>query len=356
MLNLIFVRNRVKWKFILIVPGVFLLVTTTYTMVRLWELGAFITIEDQRPGTCITIAEVEGPEALQLDGENHMLYFISNNPCRQEPFLGGVYFLDLKSKLPLAQAFHFLHPTDFHPHGLSFFRDEKGQKYLFTNNHREDGSHTVEIFSIVAPDKLKHLNTISSPFLTSPNDLVAVAPDRFYVTNDGNAHDRFTRSLDTFLGRKTGSVLYFDGEQFTTLVDNLNFPNGIALNARTQRLFIGETLSGYVKVYQVVENNSLKNVDNFFLGLGLDNLSLDDQGGVLTVQHPNLWSLSRHMKQPNKRSPFKVLYLDPKTGTLKTLYQQSGKDISGASAALSYEGLIFLGAVCDNKLVKIVFD
>ena len=63
-------------------------------------------------------------------------------------------------------------------------------------------------------------------------------------TNDGRAHDRTTRAIDAFLGRKTGSVLFYDGQKFKVAVDNLKFPNGISKNAKENLLAIGETLSG----------------------------------------------------------------------------------------------------------------
>ena len=125
------------------------------------------------------LANVEGPEALQIDHEAEILYFISNNPCKANPEKGSIYQIDLKdgdaSAKKLAIALQ-----DFQPHGLSFFHDHTG-KYLFTNNHRLDGSHTVEIFHLTVDHTPQHLHTISSELLSSPNDLLAVGPTMFYV-------------------------------------------------------------------------------------------------------------------------------------------------------------------------------
>lgn len=333
-----------------------LLILVGYTVFRLNALGVFVEIQDKPKGNYTVIAEVPGPEALYLDREDGILYFISNNPCEQYGVVGHIYYLQLDDSNQEAHAFALEHPKDFHPHGLSYFRDKRGEKYLFTNNHRKNGSHTVEIFKIVEENLLQHQITITGPELTSPNDLAAVGPKQFYVTNDGRAHDRGTRSIDTFLGRKTGNVLLYDGKKFIKVVDNLYFPNGIAFNSNTNELIVGETLSGRLIIYQWDEVGKIRNVDNFFIGSGIDNIHLDEQGQLLVAVHPNLLALSRHMNNVDKSSPAQVFKVNYKTKGLKLLFQHDGTLISGVSAAVSYQGNLYLGAVCDNKLLKLRID
>lgn len=352
MINLIDMGKKgIYW--LLLSTGLLLAILSIYTGVRFKSLGAFVEVKDSFVGIYTVAAEVPGPEALQLDRETGTLYFISNNPCVGPNPRGGIYYLKLDSPKALAHSFKFDHPVDFHPHGLSFFRDKQKKKYLFTNNHRDDGSHTVEIFSITAGDNLEHEITISSNELTSPNDLVAVGPRQFYVTNDGRYHDQTTRSMDTFLGRKTGNVLFYDGNAFKTIVDNLHFPNGIAFDSRTSSLIVGETLSGNLIIYRLDDYNLIQSVDNFFIGTGIDNLSLEEAGSILVAVHPNLWALSRHMKSLDKQSPSQVFRINYQTKGLKLLYQHDGSIISAVSTAVSYKDNLFLGVVCDNKLLKL---
>jgi len=365
-------KKGIYW--FLLSTGLLLVILSVYTGVRFKSLGAFVEVKDRFEGICKVVAEVPGPEALQLDREEEILYFISNNPCTGPNPRGDIYFLKLDSSNALARQFKFDQPKDFHPHGLSFFRDrgskptpsgvgfdigtkatardQQGKKYLFTNNHREDGSHTVEIFMVTGAGGLSHEITISGTELTSPNDLVAVGSRQFYVTNDGRSHDGTIRSIDTFLGRKTGNVMFYNGTEFIKVVDNLYFPNGIAINRQSNELFVSETLSGNLLIYQMVENNTIKYVDNFFIGIGIDNISIDDQGHVIAAVHPNLWALSRHMKSLDKHSPSQVFRINYRTKGLKLLYQHNGNTISGVSAAVPYKDDLYIGAVCDNKLLK----
>jgi len=359
----------------LITMGFLLVLMSIYTVVRLKALGAFTEVEKDFAGTCSVVAEATGPEALQLNREDSVLYFISNNPCAVDSsYRGGIYYLKLTGSDQTAKPFTFDHPRDFHPHGLSFFSlyrpepfeltedsrnkptatawDQQKAKYLFTNNHRNDGTHTVEIFRIAAEGKLAHEITISGNQLTSPNDLVAVGPRQFYVTNDGRSHNRSTRSIDSFLGRKTGNVSYYDGYAFTKIVDNLNFPNGIVFNKPLNQLIVAETLSGRLLFYRMDENNKISSVDNLYIGSGIDNISLYDHEQIIAAVHPNLFALSRHMKDVNNKSPSQVVIVSYQTKGLKIIYQDTGSAISGLSAAIKWGGDLYLGAVCDNKLLK----
>jgi len=335
--------------------GFLLLLMGAYIVIKLHSLGVFTKIGPENNPKVEVLATVPGPEDLEIDREQGILFFISNDPCAGFPEPGGIFYLYLNSNALQAVEFQFESPQDFHPHGLSYFRENHHQ-YLFTNNHRTDGTHTVEIFKISGDNRLEHQLTVKGPELTSPNDLAAAGPRQFYVTNDGRSHDRFTRSVDTFLGRKTGNILFYDGNKFIKVVDNLFFPNGIALNSERNELYAAETLSGKIYSYQLAGNYHLQNVDNFYIQKGIDNINLDAEGDLIASIHPNLWALSRHMQDPQKRSPSRVIHIDSDSKRIQMLYQHSGTEISGVSSAVSYNGSLYLGAVCDHKLVKLTID
>ena len=344
--------GRIKFSFSLSVLGLLLTISIIYTMFRLYSLGAFSDVEENALGKYEVLSDVDGPEALQVDHEAEVLYFINNNPCSAIPATGAIYKLNLK-KSGLQPELQLVTLSDFHPHGLSYFKDENGI-FLATNNHRQDGSHTVEIFKVLSDNTLEHLETISSDLLTSPNDLVAVSPRKFYVTIDGRSHDRTTRAIDTFLGRSTGSVLFYDGNKFIKAVDNLNFPNGIAINKHLNTLVIGETLSGKLVFYQIVENYALQYVDNLHIGVGIDNISFNkDFSNLYVSMHPNLLQLSKHMKNVDNPSASQVIEFNYRTKGLKRIFETDGRLISGVSASVFHNDCLYLGAVCDNVLLKV---
>ena len=345
--------GRIAFSLPLFTSGLLLVIVILYTVVRLAQLGAFTRVESNSMVEHRVVAKVEGPEALQIDHEHEILYFISNNPCQATPTKGSIYQLDLKDGNASAKRLA-ISMSDFQPHGLNLFHDNTG-KYLFTNNHRLDGSHTVEIFRLTTSDTLQHFRTISSELLSSPNDLVAVGPAKFYVTNDGRAHDRTTRAIDAFLGRKTGNVLFFDGQKFKVAVDNLSFPNGIALDVQENVLAIGETLSGRIIFYHLDDNYDLNIVDNMQIGRGIDNIFYSNASGQFWLaRHLSLFQLAKHRKNVDNSSAYEVIAINFRTKGLKRIFRSDGRFNSGVSAAVIHNNRLFLGAVCDNVLLELM--
>ncbi|GJM28501.1 MAG: arylesterase [Cyclobacteriaceae bacterium] len=342
--------NRKALTWVVVTAVTLALILAIYTYYRLHTLGAFTKVLRHHEASCRISAPVTGAEAIQLDKESGILYFIGNNTCFPQK-AGGIYHMDLTEDFPKHHPFKFSTPKDFHPHGLSYFRGKQGEKFLLTNNHRKDGTHSVEVFQITANRVLKHLKTLTSPQLTSPNDLVAISPDQFYLTNDGRAHNRKTRAIDTFLNRRTGSVLYYDGVRFKKVLDNLKFPNGIAFDSLEKRLFIGETLSGYVKGYQVLENNDLQFQSEISVAVGIDNLSWAGPGRLLVAVHPDLYSLSKHIKNSTFASPSRLFQLDADQGEKEIIFESSGDNTPGVSSAVRYKQQLILGTVCSQLFV-----
>ena len=69
--------------------------------------------------------------------------------------------------------------------------------------------------------------------------------------------------------------------------------------------------------------------------------------------HPNLLSLSKHMKNPTKDSPSQVFTFDLQSMKPRLIYQDQGNTLSGISAAIVHRENLYLGAVCDGKLIKV---
>ena len=60
------------------------------------------------------------------------------------------------------------------------------------------GVCTVEIFSY-RDGKLRYLETIKSPELTTPNDILGVGPRQFYVTIDHGWTSKWGKMLENYL-------------------------------------------------------------------------------------------------------------------------------------------------------------
>ena len=74
-------------------------------------------------------------------------------------------------------------------HGMDFFQggsDKKTTLTIFLINHRRTGS-VVEVFEYTLgadSNKVRYVKTIEHDLIQTPNDILAMGPRSFYVTND----------------------------------------------------------------------------------------------------------------------------------------------------------------------------
>ena len=64
------------------------------------------------------------------------------------------------------------------------------------------------------------------------------------------------------------------------VADGLRYPNGIATNWDHSKIYVATSTGGELLVYDRKSNNKLHLSENVFLGLCLDNVSVDETGEI----------------------------------------------------------------------------
>lgn len=245
--------------------------------------------------------------------------------------------------------------ADFHPHGIAYFEDGDGKQYLYVINHawRHD---QVDIFLILpAPEtvRLEHVRSVPFPGIRCLNDLVVLAPDRFYVTVDhGSSHPLLNHIAD-YLRLPTGSVLYHDGERITRAASGIVFANGIA--AHGDQVYVASTLLCCIFVYQRDDvSGRLFRRFSFDLGGSPDNITVTDNGDLLVAVHPRILALARQRRDRGFRAPSLVRQV--RIGQrgqirLRTLYGDDGQQLACASVAVQQGSSMWIGSVYDDRVV-----
>lgn len=329
-----------------------------YTCSRLTSLGVGHQPMTISFGHCQRIGQMPGPEDLEQIPETSLIIVSSSDRRARmdgRAVRGNLYLLDIHATDPTARAITPEQPTDFQPHGLSLHKDDNGLMTVLVINHRLHSEATVERFTLHPDYTLAHEETFRGPELISPNNLQAMGPRQFYFTNDGRSRRTMDRSIDTFLRRPTGSIGYFDGQDFTVPVRNLHFPNGIV--AIDDWLFVAETTTGRLRSFRIDESfGTLRPIADQVVQLGMDNLNMDDHGKLLTAAHPNLPALNRHARSSQNRSPVRILQIDVSVlpWTVRILKCTDGKKFSGATAALLIGNQLLAGQAHDNGLLLCV--
>ena len=266
---------------------------------RLQELGLFYQSPSDASSGTKEFVSIPGPEDLEIDRKNRILYFISNDRWateRGEATRGGLYALDLQNRNAHPILLNPESPEVFHPHGMSVWQDSTGAKVIMVINHRNDEEHTVEIYDVHRWDSLTWRESVRHELIAAPNDLVAIDDRSFYITNVSQSFTGALRQMDAFLGLGLGNVVLYENGNARVVAEDLRFANGIQMSQDGKQIFVTETVGGTLDIFSREADNSLTYEKELEIGVGLDNISVDEKGHLWIAQNPDLLALGQHMK------------------------------------------------------------
>jgi arylesterase/paraoxonase len=347
-----------KRKTVFIIIIAVLGILALYILNTLYSAGVFKTLKPHLEGTIKTIyTTMPGTEDLDIDYQKGLLFISSTDRWEQlkgKPVEGGIYLLQLDSgiaprKLPTT------YKGVFRPHGISFFSKEGGD-YLFVVNHRSDDDSYVELFQF-KNDTLFYKKSFSDRLLFSPNDVVGVDSNQFYVTNDHGTKKGKGRMAEDYLRLPWSYLLYYNGAQFTKAYEGLTYGNGVNVSNDGSKLYVTHTTGRELLTFsRNKQTGELKLLDKLNLESGLDNIHVDDEGNLWIASHPKMLKFIGHAKDSINKSPSQVFKLTPATNgtdyTVEEVYLNEGEQLSGSSVAVQYKNELLVGVVFDHKVLR----
>lgn len=334
------------------------------------DLGSFREIEAHFDGTCERMdGFAGGTEDLIIDRETGWVFVSAfdrraeiENPDAQVRGAIEVFQLNAGSAAPLDIT--PATPTDFRPHGISFYNGPEGKR-LFVINHRADGTQAIELFDMTYSASglpaLTYVETITDPLIVSPNDLAAVGPRSFYVGNDFSTPDRdgLAYLAEAYLRLNRTTLVYYDGQRGAIAARGLTYANGVAVSEDGETLYLGETTDGALRIYDrntatgaLTQRPGAEGL--LQLGTGVDNIDIDAAGRVWVTAHPQLFKVVDLAADPAVLSPAQVLMLTPEGdtgGTVAEVYMGTGELASGPATTAYHEGRMVIGVIFDPYVV-----
>ncbi len=343
-------------KFVKIVAIIIFLTITWRIIDTIRHAGEFKDIKPHFSGQCQKIGGVAGAEDITIHPQTGVA-FISSNDRRAllagEQTQGAIYAYDLMSENPEPKNLTSTFDQELHPHGISLYLGETGAASLFVVNHRPDGEH-IEIFDY-RDSTLVHRESIRGELMTSPNDVVAVGPRSFYVTNDHGNVSALGRTAEEYLQLARSYVLYYDGQNFKKAAEGISYANGINVSHDGKTVYVAACVGLKINVYdRDVVSGALQLAKEIPLGTGVDNIELDADGNLWVAAHPQLLTFTRHAKEASKLSPSEVLKISfTPNGDYKIdqIYLNNGDEISGSSAGAVFANKLLIGPVFENHFL-----
>jgi hypothetical protein len=206
---------------------------------------------------------------------------------------------------------------------------------------------TIERFVEDSPGNYRHVESFSSPLITRPNDLVATGPREFYVAQD--------------TGQGTGltvtDLIYFDGENYSIVADDIESGGGISASADYTTLYVAETNGNAVRVFSRNPDGTVAVTQRIDLGTAPDNVNVAEDGTLLIGGHSNLAALVMHFIMGSD-SPSQIIRVDASASppTVDEIYLNAGDEISAGSGADQYGNKLLIGSITDKKILVCEFD
>lgn len=343
-------------KFIKIAAVVIVLVIIWRVADTIRHAGEFKTLKPHFSGQCQRISGVVGAEDITIHPRTGVA-FISSNDRRAllhgEQTQGAIYVYSLQAESPELKNLTTTFNQELHPHGISLFFGESGEASLFVVNHRPDGEF-IEIFDY-RDSTLVHRESIRGELMTSPNDVVAVGPRSFYVTNDHGNVSALGRTAEEYLQLARAYVLYYDGNTFKKVAEDISYANGINVSHDGKTVYVAACVGLKVNAYdRDLASGILKVRKEIPLGTGVDNIELDAEGNLWVAAHPQLLTFTRHAKAASKLSPSEILkisFMSNDSYKIDQIYLNNGEEISGSSVGAVFANKLLIGSVFERHFL-----
>ena len=322
----------------------------------IYHAGEFKTLQPHFNGQVQKVFGAVGAEDITIHPQTGLAFISSSDRraiFRGEKTRGAIFAYDLNAATPELKNLTTAFNKDFNPHGLSLFIAENGAASLFVVNHGAGGD-AVEIFDY-HDSTLEHRESIRGELMNSPNDVVAVGPRRFYATNDHGNASAFGRTVEEYLQLERSYVVYYDGQNFTKVANDLAYANGINVSRDGGTIYVAACVGLKINVYaRDLASGALTFKYEIPLGTGVDNIELDTAGNLWVAAHPQLLTFTKHAKDETKPSPSEILKIslaEKGAAKIDQIYLNDGKEISGSSVGAVVGTHLFIGAVFEKHFL-----
>ena len=155
---------------------------------------------------------------------------------------------------------------------------DKNQQYVDAS--KAGGNATIEVFEVKrGSNEMRHLTTIMSDAIQTPNKPAASGDGGFLVTNDMSGKLGLRKGFDLLLGG--GSLAYCSaaGKCHLAAEKGFAYPNGI-VRGHDGLFYVPNSFSNKIKVLDLLPDLTLKETGTIPIGMPIDNLNVDANGDI----------------------------------------------------------------------------
>jgi hypothetical protein len=334
-------------------------------------IGAFRSGRSFASGAFQPLGGLLGAEDIVIDHERQLAYASLFDRRSRTPDRGAIASINLYRPSESNRVTADLtsgQPVSFGPRGLDLHIDESGTRRLFVVNNPlflSGESPRIEIFRVEGDGGLALERTVRSQEFVHTSSIAAVGPAQFYVTNNFRSErDSFRQMLDIYLLRRSGDLIYFDGEQCRRVGGPYVFPSGLAVSREGDFLVVAELLGCRLRSFaRDLPTGDLRPLSTRRLR-GVVKLKFDDRNRLYAATRENSLRFERYISFPETDSPGAVYRLtpgadgDPLGGACEQILATSGDSevfaensrLPGISVAAASKETLLIGSAFEGHV------
>lgn len=321
------------------------------------RMGEFSSLVPRFDGTCqVKLQNITGIEDLKIfqNADKRLIALSSYDriAAKSDKNLeGAIYVFDINGIDNATPIGSFKAPNGFAPVGI----DVSSNFGLAAINSKNGAK--IELFDFKEKE-WRFNKTVRIDGALRLNDVAFLDDVRFYVTNESDyPRDGLKNFVANFFDAdKSGSIYYYDGEKSRKVATRLSFANSVTITKDKKYLIASATLGRELRFYKIDADNSLKLIQTVFLGTGIDNLNIDEDGRIFAGAHPRIFSVTKKFWFPKNTTPSQAIVIEPTPdfsgGNVDQVFLSDGKTNLGTiSVAAKYGNQIFMGSVFDKGIM-----
>ncbi|KAF9126603.1 Serum paraoxonase/arylesterase 2 [Mortierella sp. 14UC] len=247
--------------------------------------------------------------------------------------------------------------TDRVFHGLGIWDRSPTELTIFAVNHRRGGS-VIEVLEYTIGGKfVQYKETIRHELIRTPNDILAMGPRSFYVSNDHKYKSGAKRAYEEVLRRPLSNVIFHSPEGTHIAYENVVSANGITSNTDRSLIYLSACHGAGVHVLRPTPDNKLVDEDYIKLDFYNDNPSYEPESdSVFITGHVKPFTLTLKLKKKGVQldAPSRIVKLTRKRDgghKVETVLEDDGGLIStGTVAAVDRQrGVMLVGTAFSNR-------
>ncbi len=350
-------------KKILKIIGWIILFILLFSLWMLQRMDTFKTITNNTPEICESFEMAGSAEDIEIDYARGIAYLSIQD---REALIKGENTQGFIGKIDLNQKPYELisalteQPDHLRPHGLSLHVDKAGKRHMAVINHPKNRGIEPEVIDLYTESSnglFDFVRSVSDPLFQSPNDVLLVESEKFYVGNDKGGISTIDK-IQEQMGRPMSTVVFYDGESASIAVKNLSSVSGINQSLDRQTVYASETNAKRMAILKRnLADGSLKKIKTVKLTGSPDNINVSEDGSLIVANIPKVWALIQHFialqNNEYKPSPSQVVRIDidDKGDSLsKELFMSDGYDISTTSVGVIWANKLFMGSIDDKQM------